>query len=194
MTTTTAPLVRQASHTLPLLRGERPRSPQLAASPAHRGQAGGGTFTDEIPLELGEGTKDVEDELAAAGGAIDLLGQADKADLACLELGHQLDQSLEGATQTIQAPDHQGIPGSEEGEGFFQVGARGLGTTHGVRKQAVTADGHEGIALQVELLVISGDLRVAEQQRRTLAMRILKSGSSSTRPTRPSAFTRHWAI
>jgi hypothetical protein len=40
------------------------------------GQGGLGALTDEVTLKLGKGTKDVEDELAAAGRGVDLLGEA----------------------------------------------------------------------------------------------------------------------
>jgi hypothetical protein len=47
-----------------------------------------------IPLELGQRPEDMEDQLAAAGRRVGLLGQALEADAAFVERGHDLDRYL----------------------------------------------------------------------------------------------------
>ena len=67
-------------------------------------------FADEVTLELSQRAEDVEDELAAGGGGVDLLGEALKADPALRQGGDDLDQVLERAAEAVEAPDNQGIP------------------------------------------------------------------------------------
>ena len=47
----------------------------------------------------------MEDELAPAGGGIDILRQAPEVDLSVPQLGDGLDQVLEGAAEAIKTPD-----------------------------------------------------------------------------------------
>jgi hypothetical protein len=61
------------------------------SSPGGR-QAPHGPLTDKIALELGQGSKDVEDELPAGRGGIDGLGQGPESDLAPMELFNGLDE------------------------------------------------------------------------------------------------------
>ncbi len=54
-------------------------TPTPTAGP-RRGEPRLGPVTNDVPLELSERPEDVEDQLAAAGGGVDLLGQAAKSD------------------------------------------------------------------------------------------------------------------
>jgi hypothetical protein len=69
-------------------------------------------LADEIPLEHGQGAKDVEHELAATRRRIDLLLQGAERDAPRLELddGRQMRQ---GAAQATQPPEDQGVASSE---------------------------------------------------------------------------------
>jgi hypothetical protein len=63
---------------------------------ADRGvEPGPGPLADEIPLELGQGGKDMEDQLAAAGGRVDALPEAPGSDPALPESGDRLDEVSE---------------------------------------------------------------------------------------------------
>jgi hypothetical protein len=100
-----------------LRRVERPR-PTSPASPRPCGlEARSGPLADQVPLELGQGTEDMEDELAAAGGRVDRLLQAAEADLVRLEGGDRLNEVLERASEAIELPDDESIARAEEGEG-----------------------------------------------------------------------------
>lgn len=47
---------------------------------------------NEVALELGQSAKDMEDQLPATGGGIDLFGEALKSDAAAIELSHQINE------------------------------------------------------------------------------------------------------
>jgi hypothetical protein len=57
--------------------GPGPASALAPGAGGHQSRAC--AFSDDVPLEFGEGTEDVEDQLAARRGRVDLLGQALKA-------------------------------------------------------------------------------------------------------------------
>jgi hypothetical protein len=63
-----------------------------------------GAFANKIALELGQSTKDVEDELATWGSRVDLLAEALKADPPLGRRGDHFDQVLERAAQGIERP------------------------------------------------------------------------------------------
>jgi hypothetical protein len=77
--------------------------------PPWRPRASVGPFADQLPLELGQGTEDVEHELAARGRRVDVLGQAAKADLAGREGVHSVDEVAQGAAEAIKAPHDDGV-------------------------------------------------------------------------------------
>ena len=52
----------------------------MAAAGPGGGQSGAGAFADQVAFELGQGGKDVEDELAAGGGGVDCLLEAAEPD------------------------------------------------------------------------------------------------------------------
>ena len=105
----------------------------------------------------------MEDEFAAAGGRVDRLLQAAEADLPGLEGGDRLDEVLERASQAIELPDGEGIPRAEEGEGFRQATALILGPAGHVGEDSLAAGVGEGVALEVEALILGGDTRVADE-------------------------------
>ena len=69
-----------------------------------------GALADQIALELGQGPEDVEDELAARRGGVDLLGQTLEADPPLRKRGDDLDQVLQRTPQAIEPPDDEGVP------------------------------------------------------------------------------------
>ena len=60
---------------LRLAQVKRPRSSAEPSSCSCSQQAGLGALPDQVAFELGECAEDVEDQLAAAGGGVDLLLQ-----------------------------------------------------------------------------------------------------------------------
>src|SRR3954463_10952832 len=87
----------------------RGRPPLLSAGPG-RVEPGPGPLADDVPLELGQGREDVEDQLPAAGRRVDALLEAAEADLPLLELPDGLDQVPEAPAQAVELPDHEGVP------------------------------------------------------------------------------------
>src|SRR3954470_16183570 len=85
--------VAVARHRVPLLLVVEVAGP--AALPPARpsgGEAGEGPLADEVPLELGEGAEDVEDELPSARRRVDGLLQASGAHAAMAQVGDRLDE------------------------------------------------------------------------------------------------------
>ena len=60
---------------------------------------------DQAPLKFRQGTKDVKDELPAAGGRVDRFLEAAEPDLPRLQSGDRLDRVLERAPQPVELPD-----------------------------------------------------------------------------------------
>ena len=80
---------------LSLITQGRFRPPSFAAPGAGSGEACICPLLDDVPLKLSKSPKDMENEFPAAGGGINLLGQALKADLAAMQLGDPLDEVFE---------------------------------------------------------------------------------------------------
>ena len=97
--------------------GQLLRPPAESPPRPRRGEPGVGPLPDQVALELGQRPEDVEDELAARGGGVDLLGQALEADPPLRQRGHHLDQVLEGAAQAIEPPDDEGVALSADRRG-----------------------------------------------------------------------------
>src|SRR4051794_32044051 len=91
------------------------------------GEAGEGPLPDDVPLELGQGAEDVEDELAAARRRVDGLLQAPEAHAAMAQVGDCLDEVLEAASEPVELPDHERIPGPHVDQGSLQAGPLSLG-------------------------------------------------------------------
>ena len=71
---------------------------------------------DEIPLELGQGSEDVEDELPAAGGGVQLLLQRLDVHTPALKVPDGVDEVSEGTAEPVQPPDDKGVACSQVGE------------------------------------------------------------------------------
>jgi hypothetical protein len=83
------------------------RSAALTSSGSCRSQPGQSALANEVALKLGQRAEDMEDQLAARRGRIDVLLQATETNLATLELGGGIDQMTERASQPIEFPDHE---------------------------------------------------------------------------------------
>jgi hypothetical protein len=80
-------------------------------------------LADEIALDLRQRAKDVEDELAARRGGVDLFLQAAKANVARMQLGDRVDQVAQGATESVELPDSQGVARSQLVKDLRQLGS-----------------------------------------------------------------------
>jgi hypothetical protein len=81
----------------------------LSATGAGRTEPRVCTFHDYIPLELGQGAEDMEDEFPAACGGINLLGEAFKATIPAIQFGNAFNEVFEGAAKAVKPPDNEGI-------------------------------------------------------------------------------------
>ena len=85
----------------------------VAAAGPGGSQPGGRAFADEVAFELGQGGKDMEDQLAARGGGIDRLLQAAEPNAALGQSGDGVDQMPQGPAQSVELPDDQGVAGPQ---------------------------------------------------------------------------------
>ena len=93
------------------LRVER-RATRLSAALSRRGDAIAGALGDQPPLEVRDGTEDVEHEFAGGRGGVEALLQADQVDAAGLEPVDGFEQLSERASQTVEPGDAQSVAGS----------------------------------------------------------------------------------
>ena len=88
--------------------------------PPDPGPGGGetchGAVPDELPLELSQGTEDVDHQPPAGGAGGDGLGQADERNVAGIQCLHRLDEVLEGPPKSVQPPNDDGVARSSRGE------------------------------------------------------------------------------
>src|SRR4051794_5496304 len=98
-----------------------------------------GPLPDQIPLKLSQSAKDVKDELAAAGGGVDLLLYRAEANAALLQVPDGVDQMRQGAAEAVQAPHNKGVACTEVGERLGEPGAFRHGAGHGVGVELFTA-------------------------------------------------------
>src|SRR6266508_1865377 len=136
-------------------RHARRTAPSSAAGSGRR-QPGERALPNEIALELGQGAKDMEDELAARRGGIDVFLQTAEADVAPLELGDGVDEMAQRAPQSIEFPDDQRVARSQVVEDPGQLRTFVEGATGGVHKQAVAASRAKRVELQVGVLIGGG--------------------------------------
>ena len=79
---------------------------------------------DDLPLELGQRTEQVEHQPPARGGRVDRLPQRAEPDPTFVQRGHGVDQMSKGAAQAVQAPHHQGVPGRRRSRTLSSSGRR----------------------------------------------------------------------
>jgi hypothetical protein len=84
----------------------------VAAAGSGGGQPRGGAFADQVAFELGQGGKDVEDELAAGGTGVDRFLKAAEPDAAVGQAGDGVDEVPERPAQPVELPDDQSVAGA----------------------------------------------------------------------------------
>ena len=90
-------------------RGHESRAAADPASGPGRRNAGSRTLDDDLPLELGERRKDVENEPPARRGGVDPLLERAQAHTALPQIAHQVDQVPDRAAEPVQAPHDEGV-------------------------------------------------------------------------------------
>ncbi len=111
---------------LSLITQGRFRASAFAAPGAGSGEACICPLLDDVPLKLSKSPKDMENEFPAAGGGIDLLGQALKANVSAMQLGDPLNEVFERAAKPVQTPDDKRIPFPDVGKRLGKTLALGL--------------------------------------------------------------------
>jgi hypothetical protein len=85
-----------------------------------------------------------------------------KTSLPLAQIGHRLDQMLEGTPQAVEAPDDEGMSRSRVGQGFLQGFSLDQSPTGGLGEDLAAAGLGQGIQLEVENLLPGGDPRVSD--------------------------------
>ena len=91
-------------------------------------EAGDGPLDGELALERGQAGDEVDHEAAGGGRSVDGLVQALQVDASAGEVvdgGHEM---REGASETVEAPHHEGVALVELGQGLVEARAGGQGT------------------------------------------------------------------
>ncbi|MET3789442.1 hypothetical protein ABIC24_007145 [Methylobacterium radiotolerans] len=140
--------------------GRPPLRPRASAAfrPFH------GAFAIEVEEVLGHGTVHLQGKAAVCGGAVELLGEGAEVDLLhpqAVDGAHHLD---EGATEAIELPDHEHVLGAQESQRCLKGWSLGAGLSGLLLlEQALAADAGQGVALEVEVLILSRDAGISNE-------------------------------
>jgi hypothetical protein len=137
------------------------------------------SFHDELPDEFGQGGEDVEDQASTRGGGVELFVQGPEPDLAATQVGDDGDQVLQGAAESGQLGDYEGVALEQMIESLGQSGTVGVLAGELVLVDAFAADRGQGVDLAVEILVAPAGAGVADQMPGD-GRRVSRSGSVST--------------
>jgi hypothetical protein len=107
-----------------------------------------GALADQVALALGQRAEDMEDQVPARGGRVDLLLQAAKADAAVFEPADGVDQVPQAAPEPIELPHHQRVDGPQVVEGAGELGPLGDRAARLLGEHALAARGLERVELQ----------------------------------------------
>ena len=154
-------------HLLCVVEGSGPRVPTSSTSGPRCREPCLCPLADDVALELGEGGEDVEDQLPAAGGRVDLLGEALEADPSLLELADRLDQVGERSSEAIELPDHERVAAAGELKRLLKPGTVGLGAAGGVGERPLAAGLAEGVLLERERLFMRRNASIADSMSRS---------------------------
>jgi hypothetical protein len=135
----------------------------LAAACPCRRQARSGAFADQVALERGQRAAPVEHQAATDRRGVDVLLHAAQADAGGVQWFDQGDQVFKRTPQPIQPPDHHGVASAQDGHEGGQANALGLGPAGRVLNHTLAAGLLQGIALQVQVLVVGRHAGIANQ-------------------------------
>ena len=99
----------------------------------------------------------MEEEPACRGRGVNGVGEAPKVHPLLFEIPHQVNQALHAASQTVQLPDHERVPGPGMGEGILESRSVGTGAGHLVVEYPPCPGSLQRGDLEIEVLVLSGD-------------------------------------
>ena len=139
------------------------RPPAVAFPCSRHRRPGVSALPDQLPLELGQRREDVEHELAARGGGVDVLGQASEPDLALGQGVDGVDEVPERTTQAVEAPDDHGVAGAHLVEQPSQLPPLVERPRGGISEDLVAAGRLEGVGLEAGVLLQCRHPCVAEQ-------------------------------
>lgn len=105
----------------------------------------------------------MKDEFATGRSGIEILPQAPEADAMGGEVPHRFHQVGQRASQTVELPDDQHIPGSAVVQGVGESWPLRLGAAGDIGEQALASAGQKGIFLEVEILLGGGNSGISDQ-------------------------------
>ena len=103
--------------------------------------------------------------MAHDGGGVNPVLEGAEVDAVALEALQQAHELVGRAAQPVEAPDHEGVAAAEMREGVSEAGPIGACAGRAVLEGAVATGCCEGIALEVEPLILRGYPGIADQQR-----------------------------
>ena len=103
----------------------------------------------------------MEDQATAGGGGVDVFMQGSKFDAAVLQFGELIDEVPDGAAESVESPDHQGVAGAELVEEFVEFWSGLECTGGGVGEYSIAPGRGECIVLELCVLIPGGDSGVA---------------------------------
>lgn len=96
-------------------------------------------------------------------GGVDLFLQAAKANVALLQVGDGVDQVAQGATESVELPDNQGVAWSQLVKDLHQLGSLVESAAGSVGEDPIAAGCLERVELQVRMLIGRRHARITEQ-------------------------------
>lgn len=124
------------------------------------GQAGFGSFADDVALKLGQRGEEVKHEPALGRGRVQVVVQAHEVDALFLKTRHQQDQVFQRAAQPVKLPDHERIAGTQPGQQQLELRPV-FGRRRFFLHDVGASGGLQGVDLQVQLLVLGTHAGIA---------------------------------
>ena len=144
------------------------------AAPRARGsQAGDGPLANEAMFELGQRAENVKHQSAAGTGGVNRLGQGPKADAPPIEVVNDVDQILQGAGQSIELPDQEGIALSEAAHTGSQFGPISKLAGDLLMEDLLAPAACEGIQLKLGVLILRADAGIANDHQTYLGFTLI---------------------
>src|SRR4051812_6391408 len=112
-----------------------------------------GALPDEIPFELRECAKDVEDKFATTSRSIDLFLKRPEPHALLLQLSDSLDEMGKGTAKPVQPPHDERVACPEVRERLGQTWPVSDRAGHGIGVQLLAAGSGECVLLECEGLI-----------------------------------------
>jgi hypothetical protein len=169
-----------------------PRTTDAGSSPPCGGKSGTSPLDQNLPLELGEGADEMNQELPLRARAVEGLGDAHERDAHHVQLGQRVDHVSKTAEESVAPPDEERVELALPGVGHHPVEGGPLlpGTGDPVIDEGVhelpapALDEGEGLVfLKARVLIETGDTDVPDDLEGAAMIhkgRTLERGSVST--------------